>query len=245
MVLTFIHVYKWVGGSLYLCDTGCTLEEWGKDALPNIKSAIKHFKLITFPELNIQLSRVDSFYFSVGSMESEIGKTKTKSHSKWKQSTSTEWVKICLLSPWELAVRCLEQRDKALGELRDQEETPPPPSPHPTPTLRWSQCTFLSRKDILLLNFERLSRIFLEPEECPWHISHHLTNMSSVIPSLGRASLPLGDFKLDAKERTGQVSKHQACHWAKSPPTRLGRIRLKPPFSLGFMIEGIYQATSW
>ena len=57
--------------------------------------------------------------------------------------------------------------------------------------------------------------------------------MSSVIPGLGRASLPLGDFKLDAKERTGQVSKHQACHWAKSPPTRLGRIRLKPPYSLG------------
>ena len=50
---------------------------------------------------------------------------------------------------------------KALGELRDQEENSPLPRPSPpTPTLRWSQYTFLSRKDILLLNFERLSRDF-------------------------------------------------------------------------------------
>ena len=87
--------------AVYICVTqGCTLEEWGKDTLPNIKLVIKYFKLITFPVIEYSALSYGVLYFSVESIESEIGKTKTKqSSSKWKESTSIEGVNICLFSP--------------------------------------------------------------------------------------------------------------------------------------------------
>ena len=101
-----------------------------------------------------------------------------------------------------------ERKKKALGKAQWSREKL---------SLSCSLWMSQAREEHFAPKFERLSRDFLGAWINTWgvfcHISRHLANMSSITPGLGRADLPLGDFKFDVKERMWKQGSMKHVTW--------------------------------